>query len=75
MAPFVGLLRSRKFWLLVLDTVLSTATYFVTKYAAPDVGKDVLFVIGLYQPIFIAVVHGITTEDAAAKAAGTFRYK
>lgn len=65
-----NLLKSRKFWTLMLDIIISTATYFVTKYAAPDVGNDILFLIGAYQPAVLLVINGITQEDTAAYAAG-----
>lgn len=66
------MLKSRKFLTLVLDTVISMATYFITKYAAPDVAKDVLVVIGGLQPVVLAVIVMWGVEDAAAKRAGNF---
>ena len=64
-----GLLASRKFWLMVADVVISTATYFVTKYIAPEIGNDVFWVIGLWQPVIVAMINGIAIEDAATKRA------
>ncbi len=64
MNPISGLLHSRKFLLLVLDTVISLTTYFVGKYAGAT-SQDVLFFIGALQPIFVMVIHGITAEDVA----------
>ena len=72
--PFMLLFKSRKFWLLILDTVVSLITYFVSKYMGAQ-GADVLFVIGVLQPVFIAVIVSIGVEDAAAKRAGTFQGK
>ena len=69
-----GLLKSRKFWVLVLDTVIALVSYFVTKYAAPSMTDDVLIFIGVLQPVFLMMINAIAKEDAAAKAAGTFRY-
>ena len=74
MNPVAGLLRSRKFLLLCLDTVLSMALFFVGKYATPELAEDVKFVIAAYQPVFVAIIVAISVEDAAAKRAGTFGY-
>lgn len=72
MNPFVGLLRSRKFWLLILDLVITLVLYFTGKYAGGSVAEDTKMVIGAIQPLFIAVIVGVTVEDAAAKASGNF---
>jgi len=66
--PFAGLLHSRKFWILILDTLLGLATYFVSKYA-PAAADDVKFVFGLIQPMFVTVIVGIFVEDRALIAA------
>jgi hypothetical protein len=65
-----GLLKSRKFWLLILDTLISSALFFVGKYADPDLADDVKFLIASLQPVFIAIIGGIAIEDAAAKRSG-----
>ena len=59
------LLQSRKFWLTVFDLVVSTATYFVTKYVAPEIGNDVIWLIGAWQPVIIMLIAGIAIEDSA----------
>ena len=64
-----GLLKSRKFWLAIMDVIISTATYFVTKYVAPEIGNDILWLIGAWQPVIVMVIAGIAYEDAAQKAA------
>ena len=74
MNPFVGLLRSRKFLLLILDMVVSFATYFIVKYAAPSFADDVLYVIGGIQPAFVVIIGAIAYEDGQAKKAGNFRH-
>lgn len=63
--PFLALLRSRKFWLMILDLVVSLTTYFVAKYVAPEASKDVLMVIGALQPVFVVIIGAIAYEDAA----------
>jgi len=70
MNPMKGLLRSRKFWLLMMDTVVSLALYFTGKYLAPTIADDIKLVIGMLQPVVIAVIVGIFVEDAAMKRAG-----
>lgn len=60
------ILKSRKFWIMVIDVVVSVTGYFVTKYAAPDAAKDVLFLIGSIQPIVIAVVASYTVQNITA---------
>lgn len=65
--PFAALLHSRKFWLLILDTLVSGATYAITKYAAPQAANDALFFIGLLQPVFVALIAAITSEDNAER--------
>jgi len=74
MNPIQGLLRSRKFLLLCLDTVISLVLFFVSKYAAPELAEDIKFVIAAYQPVFVSLIVAISVEDAAAKRAGSFRY-
>jgi hypothetical protein len=64
------MLRSRKFLTLLVDMVVSLATYFVTKYAVPAAADDVLFVIGAIQPAVLFVIGAIAYEDAAAYKAG-----
>ena len=70
MSPFLLLLRSRKFLLLVLDTAISLILYFVGKYL-PVAFEDVELVIGLLQPVFVAIILAIALEDAAEKRAGS----
>jgi hypothetical protein len=67
---FLALLKSRKFLILVLDTVISVATYFVAKYAAPEMVGDVKFIIAALQPVALTLIYAIAHEDAATLAAG-----
>lgn len=64
--------KSRKFRILVFDTVLSTLTLSLTLFLAPEYAEKVLQFIGILQPLAFAVVVGIAVEDAAAKKAGNF---
>jgi uncharacterized membrane protein HdeD (DUF308 family) len=60
--PFAALLHSRKFWLLILDTVISLSLYFVTKYE-PQALDDVKFVILALQPVFVTIILAIAWND------------
>jgi uncharacterized membrane protein (DUF485 family) len=60
-----NLWQSRKFRLMLFDVVISVASYFTTKYAIPAVSTDILWVIGILQPVMIALITGIAIEDAA----------
>ena len=63
MAPIKLLLQSRKFLLLILDTVISLSLFFVGKYA-PIAFEDVQTMILALQPVFVSVIGGIAYEDA-----------
>lgn len=67
----VQLLHSRKFWMSILDTIISLTLFFVGKYD-PVHTEDVKFLIGALQPVFVMVIAGIAIEDAAEKRAGTW---
>ena len=60
-----GLLKSRKFWLMVADVTISSITYFVGQYVSPEVGENVIWLIASWQPVIVALITGIATEDAA----------
>lgn len=65
MSPIQALLRSRKFWLMVMYTVTSLALHFAGKYAPAGVFEDVQLVVDKIQAVVIAVIVGITIEDSA----------
>ena len=64
-----SMFKSRKFWLMVVDVVVSAATYFIAKYVNPAAAEDALWMIGLLQPVVISLITGIAIEDAAQKRA------
>ena len=66
------ILKSRKFWLMVVDIVVSTAAYFIAKYVAPETGNDIMWLIGSWQPVVIALITAIAKEDAAEKSNPAF---
>jgi hypothetical protein len=67
-----ALLRSRKFLILCLDTVVSLVLYFAAKYAGPSLAEDIKMVIGLLQLPVTAIIVAISVEDSAAMKAGMF---
>lgn len=65
--PFKALLYSRKFWLLILDTIIVFALYFVGKYGSESLFEDVKVVIYGLQAVFVTLIGSIAYEDAAEK--------
>ena len=62
-----GLFQSRKFLLLVLDTVVSLIALILPLYFAPDHVQLGLAFVAAVQPVFVALILGIAWEDAAEK--------
>jgi hypothetical protein len=60
-----SLFKSRKFWIMLVDVVISSATYFIAQYVSPELGENIIWLIGSWQPVIYAVITGIATEDAA----------
>lgn len=65
MSPLQKLMQSRKFLLMVLDTVLALVLYFGTKYLDPSAIEDVKQLILVLQPVFVTLIFAIAKEDAA----------
>ena len=63
-SPLGKLLGSRKFLLLVLDTVVSIVLFAAATYF-PGQEEVVKFMVVALQPVVIAVILGIAWEDAA----------
>jgi len=64
LSPLQKLFKSRKFLLLLLDTFVSLVLFGVG-VLMPAAMEDVKLVIGLLQPIFVALIGAIAWEDAA----------
>jgi hypothetical protein len=60
-----SIFKSRKFWIMVCDTVVSLVTYFVGRYLNPASVKDILFLIGALQPVILLVIASITVQNVA----------
>ncbi len=70
MSAWESLMKSRKFWLMMFDLILSVTIYFVTKYAGPAYADDALFLISVMQAPILFVIMGIAVEDASQKLGG-----
>jgi hypothetical protein len=55
----MNVLKSRRFWLLIVDTVISILLHFY-------VGGEVNFLIGALQPVVIALIIAYTVDDTVA---------
>jgi len=69
--PFSSLLHSRKFWILILDTIVSIALYFIGRYTNEALAEDMKFLIASLQPVFVTVIIGIFAEDNAKTKANS----
>ena len=57
------LLRSRKFWILLMDVVVSSVLFFGAKYIAPAAFDDVKFVIGILQAPVLFLITAYTVQN------------
>ena len=55
--------KSRKFWLLILDTGISVATYFIGLYVLEVQANQILFLIGALQPVFLMLIGVYTYQN------------
>jgi len=65
----MSIFKSRKFWIVVVDAAVSSATFLVTNYIDPALNVAILFLIATWQPVIVALISGIATEDAAKSGA------
>ena len=64
------LLRSRKFWILVMDLVVSCVLFFGAKYIVPSLFDDVKFLIGILQAPVLFLITAYTVQNSVAIAKG-----
>jgi hypothetical protein len=50
---------------MVADVAISSVTYFVGHYVSPEIGENIIWLIAAWQPVIVALITGIATEDAA----------
>lgn len=63
--PARDLLQSRRFWLMVIDLIISLVLYFTGKYATPQANDDIRFLIAAIQPVFLTIITAITVQSIA----------
>jgi hypothetical protein len=63
-------MSNREFYTLLVDTLVSIASYAATAFLAPEWSEHVLFLIGALQPVIVAVIAIWGAKDAAAIRAG-----
>ena len=68
-----SLWESRKFRIMLFDTVLSIVVYAVGKFVSPLYSQDILWLIAAVQPVVLSLIVGIAVEDAAAMKNGDNR--
>lgn len=66
--PWERLAQSRKFWLLIMDTVISLVLHFCA-VVKPEALEHVKFAVATLQPVFIVLITAIAVEDAASNLA------
>lgn len=55
--------KSRKFWILILDTVISVATFLIGRYVLDAQADTILFLIGVMQPVFLMLIGAYTYQN------------
>lgn len=61
------LLHSAKFWTAVIDAIASSLAIILVWFLKPEEVDQVLKLVAIWQPVFIAVIIGGAWEDAADK--------
>lgn len=62
--PFLALLRSRKFWLATLDSIISIIIYYVNM-DKPERMEDVMNIIKILKIPTVILITTITIEDVS----------
>lgn len=57
--------KSRKFWLMLADVVISIILFYSDKYL-PGAIADVKFLIGVLQPVVVSLIVGYTVQNTEA---------
>jgi hypothetical protein len=57
------LLKSRRFWTLISDFVISLVLFFITRSASPEIQDMVKFIIAALQPVIAVIIVAFTIDD------------
>jgi hypothetical protein len=60
----VPLLKSRRFWTLIVDFIFSMTTLLISFYVGPQYSDLIKFAIGAIQTIAFALIAAFTVDDA-----------
>lgn len=71
MDNFSTLWDSRKFRIMVYDTVIALVTFVISRFFGPEVQQAVMELIAILQAPILVLIGGIAIEDAAQKRAGS----
>ena len=62
---------SRKFWITLVDVIVSLTTYFVGKYLSPEASKDIMTLVLALQPVVLLLIGSYAVQNVAGiKASG-----
>ena len=64
------LLRSRKFWIAIMDVVICSVLFFGSKYLGAGTFEDIKFLIGIVQVPVVLVITALTVQNSVAIANG-----
>jgi hypothetical protein len=64
-----SIFKSRKFWIMVWDTVVSLTLSFVVPQFFPEMKDTIVLLVGILQAPVLFVIGAIAYEDAAVIAA------
>lgn len=65
-----ALFQSRRFWVLVIDLVVSITLYFLGKYGTPSALEDVKFLIASIQPVILLIIAAYTVDTVQTIKSG-----
>ena len=55
--------KSRKFWLLIIDIVVSSVMFFGGRYLGPEEYEIAKFLVAAIQPVFIMLIGAYTYQN------------
>ncbi len=63
--PFVGLIRSRKVWIVIVDAIAAILGLWVAALCTPQMAVLIMGTWGAIQPVLLTVILMIAKEDVA----------